>query len=307
MLLQQPLSWLLHMRTKRRGHHSQTYQDCLELVPQHYGEQVDLAQLPQDGEVYGSLQKADIVGMFRVECRAQMASMPRNYPTRFYHIVVQVAITGPGPIVGKMVHPYMRRRQEKSRDLFTSLARAGAEPHFGCSTLLGAVVAHCHDGRQLHRCRGRRITPRCREAALLGADDKSGINTTRQNDGQWAWLANPRHNCRKYQLICSLRISRIHAASFALIAYASAYFKVNYLATFACAILNNQPVGLYSHAVLVKMRSGMACELSQLMSRYRIGIAPWNMKRMARYPCGWDPCAFGRVGYGRLAGRCGLS
>src|SRR5215472_13957888 len=87
--------------------------DCLELIPAHYGEKVDLAQLPQDDEVYRVLQKADTVGMFQIESRAQMASLPRTHPECFYHIVVNVAIIRPGPIVGGMVHPYMRRRQGK--------------------------------------------------------------------------------------------------------------------------------------------------------------------------------------------------
>ena len=75
--------------------------------------QVDLAQLPEDDDVYKTLQKADTVGMFQVESRAQMASLPRNNPKEFYDLVVQVAIIRPGPIVGKMMHPYMRRRQNK--------------------------------------------------------------------------------------------------------------------------------------------------------------------------------------------------
>ena len=87
--------------------------DCLELIPQHYGNAIDLAQLPEDNEVYEALQRADTVGMFQVESRAQMASLPRNYPRKFYDLVVQVAIIRPGPIVGKMMHPYMRRRQKK--------------------------------------------------------------------------------------------------------------------------------------------------------------------------------------------------
>jgi error-prone DNA polymerase len=85
--------------------------DCIELIPRHYGQSVDLAQLHEDDEVYKVLQQADTVGMFQVESRAQMASLPRNKPTRFYDLVVQVAIIRPGPIVGKMMHPYMRRRQ----------------------------------------------------------------------------------------------------------------------------------------------------------------------------------------------------
>jgi hypothetical protein len=124
--------------------------DCLELIPKHYGDRIDMAQLPeddmafdtaqqpevmglfrkqtssestenridlahlpQDDEIYRTLQQADTVGMFQVESRAQMASLPRNYPEKFYDLVVQVAIIRPGPIVGQMMHPYMRRRQGK--------------------------------------------------------------------------------------------------------------------------------------------------------------------------------------------------
>src|SRR6202041_4175965 len=75
--------------------------------------QVDLATLPEDPVVYDTLCKADTVGMFQVESRAQMASIPHNAPKIFYDLVVQVAIIRPGPIVGKMMHPYMRRRQKK--------------------------------------------------------------------------------------------------------------------------------------------------------------------------------------------------
>src|ERR1700747_3890322 len=87
--------------------------DCLDLIPEHYGDRVDLAQLPEDEDVYKVLQKADTVGMFQVESRAQMASLPRNKPEKFYDMVVQVAIIRPGPIVGKMMHPHMNRRQGK--------------------------------------------------------------------------------------------------------------------------------------------------------------------------------------------------
>ena len=82
--------------------------------PRHYEEPLDLAQLPQDDpEVYRTLQRADTVGMFQVESRAQMSALPRNCPVRFYDLVVQVAIIRPGPIVGKMMNPYMKRRQGK--------------------------------------------------------------------------------------------------------------------------------------------------------------------------------------------------
>jgi error-prone DNA polymerase len=87
--------------------------DCLELIPEHYRKNADMAQLTEDKEVYQTLQKGDTIGMFQIESRAQMASLPRNRPESFYDLVVQVAIIRPGPIVGKMMHPYMRRRQKK--------------------------------------------------------------------------------------------------------------------------------------------------------------------------------------------------
>ncbi len=87
-------------------------EDSIQLIRDDYGEEVDLAHLPQDDPaVYSALQKADTIGMFQVESRAQMSCLPRLRPQKFYDIVVQVAIIRPGPIVGKMVHPYLKRRQ----------------------------------------------------------------------------------------------------------------------------------------------------------------------------------------------------
>src|SRR2546423_9998165 len=87
-------------------------EDCIELIPEHYGAPVELAQLPQDDRrVYEGLQQADTVGLFQVESRAQMSALPRNRPKCFYDIVIQVAIIRPGPIVGKMMNPFLKRRQ----------------------------------------------------------------------------------------------------------------------------------------------------------------------------------------------------
>ena len=86
--------------------------DCVELIPRYYGKQVDIAQIPHDDpKVHESLRRADTIGLFQVESRAQMASLPRNSPDKFYDLVVQVAIIRPGPIVGQMMNPYMERRQ----------------------------------------------------------------------------------------------------------------------------------------------------------------------------------------------------
>lgn len=227
--------------------------DCLELIPQHYGESMDLAQLPEDEEVYRTLQKADTIGMFQVESRAQMASLPRNHPKRFYDLVVQVAIIRPGPIVGQMMHPYMRRRQKKEKityphpSLEPVLKRTLGVPLFQEQLLRMAMTVANFSGAEadeLRRAVGmRRSWERMKslEGKLRAGMTANGIDPATQN--------NIVQNISSFALY---GFPESHAASFALIAYASAYFKVKYLAAFTCAILNNQPMGFYSPAVLVK-------------------------------------------------------
>lgn len=227
--------------------------DCLELVPQHYGETVDLAQLPEDEEVYRVLQQADTVGMFQVESRAQMASLPQNNPTLFYDLVVQVAIIRPGPIVGKMMHPYMRRRQKKEAvtyphpSLEPVLRRTLGVPLFQEQLLRIAMTVANFSGaeaEELRRAVGmRRSWERMKnlEGKLRAGMTANGIDAKTQD--------NIVENISSFALY---GFPESHAASFALIAYASAYLKVKYLAAFTCAILNNQPMGFYAPAVLVK-------------------------------------------------------
>jgi error-prone DNA polymerase len=227
--------------------------DCLELIPEHHGDRVDLAQLPEDDEVYRTLQRADTVGMFQVESRAQMASLPRNHPERFYDIVVQVAIIRPGPIVGKTMHPYMRRRQKKEAvayphpSLEPVLKRTLGVPLFQEQLLRMAMTVANFTGaeaEELRRAVGmRRSWERMKnlEGKLREGMIQNGLDTATQD--------NIIQNISSFALY---GFPESHAASFALIAYASAYFKVKYLAAFTCAILNNQPMGFYSPAVLVK-------------------------------------------------------
>jgi len=227
--------------------------DCIELIPQHYGESVDLAQLPEDEDVYRVLQQADTVGMFQVESRAQMASLPRNCPTRFYDLVVQVAIIRPGPIVGKMMHPYMRRRQKKEAvtyphpSLEPVLKRTLGVPLFQEQLLRIAMTVANFSGaeaEELRRAVGmRRSWERMKnlEGKLRAGMTTNGLDAATQE--------NIIQNISSFALY---GFPESHAASFALIAYASAYLKVKYLAAFTCAILNNQPMGFYMPAVLVK-------------------------------------------------------
>jgi error-prone DNA polymerase len=228
-------------------------EECLELIPKHYAKPVDLAQLPSDDtSVYRTLRKADTVGMFQVESRAQMASLPRNAPIKFYDLVVQVAIIRPGPIVGKMMHPYMRRRQNKESvsyahpSLEPILKRTLGVPLFQEQLLRMAMVAANFTGGEaedLRRAMGfKRSEERMKkiEAKLRSGMTQNGFRPEVQDE-----IITQISSFARYGFPES------HAASFALIAYASAYLKEYYLAAFTAALLNNQPMGFYSPAVLV--------------------------------------------------------
>jgi error-prone DNA polymerase len=227
--------------------------DSLELIPRHYGNSVDLAALPEDPQVYQTLRKADTVGMFQVESRAQMASIPHNAPTHFYDLVVQVAIIRPGPIVGKMMHPYMRRRQKKEEVTYPHpllepvLKRTLGVPLFQEQLLRMAMTVASFSGaeaEELRRAVGmRRSMQRMKdlEGRLRSGMTQNGVQAEAQDN--------------IVQAISSFAMygfPESHAASFALIAYASAYLKVHYLAAFTCGLLNNQPMGFYAPAVLIK-------------------------------------------------------
>ncbi len=228
-------------------------EDTIRLIPEVYGEEVDLAHLPQDPLVYETLQKADTVGMFQVESRAQMASLPRMRPDHFYDIVVQVAIIRPGPIVGKMVHPYLNRRQGREKpdclhpSLEPVLRRTLGVPLFQEQLLKMAMIAAGFSGgeaEELRRAFGfKRSEQRMGdiEVKLRAGMAANGITGKVQDD-----------IVRSITSFALYGFPESHAASFALLAYASAYLKCRFLAAFTCAMLNNQPMGFYSPAILIK-------------------------------------------------------
>jgi error-prone DNA polymerase len=227
--------------------------DTLDLIPHRYGGQIDLAALPEDPIVYDTLCKADTVGMFQVESRAQMASIPHNAPRRFYDLVVQVAIIRPGPIVGKMMHPYMRRRQNKEDVTYPHpllepvLKRTLGVPLFQEQLLRMAMTVASFSGEEAEELR-RAVGMRRSMQRMKDLEGRLRAGMTRNNIA-------PAAQENIVQAISSFAMygfPESHAASFALIAYASAYLKVHYLAAFTCGLLNNQPMGFYSPAVLVK-------------------------------------------------------
>ncbi len=229
-------------------------EDTLKLIPEVYGEEVDLAHLPPDDPaVFRALETADTIGMFQVESRAQMSSLPRMRPKRFYDIVVQVAIIRPGPIVGKMVHPYLNRRQGREKpdclhpSLEPVLQRTLGVPLFQEQLLRMAMIAAGFTGGQaeeLRRAMGfKRSEARMKEieVKLREGMTRNGITGKAQED-----------IVRSIVSFALYGFPESHAASFALLAYASAYLKCHYLAAFTCAMLNNQPMGFYSPAILIK-------------------------------------------------------
>src|SRR5438105_2619529 len=215
---------------------------------------LDLAHLPADDPaVYTMLCEADTIGVFQVESRAQMATLPRLKPKEFYDLVVQVAIIRPGPIVGQMVHPYLNRRagrepvQYAHPSLEPILSRTLGVPLFQEQLLRIAMVAAGFSGGQaeeLRRAFGfKRSERRMKqiEVQLRDGMTRKGITGDAAE-----------------QIITSITSFALygfpesHAASFALLAYASAYLKVHYPAAFYTALLNNQPMGFYHPSTLVK-------------------------------------------------------
>ncbi|HKW92147.1 MAG TPA: error-prone DNA polymerase, partial [Methylomirabilota bacterium] len=226
-------------------------QDALVMIHRRGGE-VDLAHLPQDETVYGMLQEADTIGVFQVESRAQMATLPRLRPTCFYDLVVQVAIIRPGPIVGDMVHPYLRRRAGREEitvphpDLEPILRRTLGVPLFQEQLLRMAMATAGFTGgeaEELRRAFGFKRSERAMkevEVKLRAGMARKGIS----GDAAQAII----HSITAFALY---GFPESHAASFALLAYASAYLKAHHPAAFYAALLNNQPMGFYDPATIV--------------------------------------------------------
>jgi error-prone DNA polymerase len=215
---------------------------------------LDLAHLPPgDPAVYRLLQTADTIGLFQVESRAQMAILPRMKPDHFYDLVVQVAIIRPGPIVGQMVHPYLNRRAGREAveyphpSLEPILKRTLGVPLFQEQLLRMAMTAAGFTGGQaeeLRRAMGfKRSEKRMRQIEIQLREGMARQGIT----GEQAETI-----IKSITSFALYGFPESHAASFALIAYASGFLKAHYAAAFYTSLLNNQPMGFYHPATLVK-------------------------------------------------------
>jgi error-prone DNA polymerase len=228
-------------------------QDAIELTHQR-GHGVDLAHLPKDdAATYELMQKADTVGTFQIESRAQMATLPRMKPKEFYDVVIEVAIIRPGPIVGQLVHPYLARRNGEEPidyihpDLKPVLDRTLGVPLFQEQMLRIAMIVADFDGTEAEELR-RAISFHRSQERMKKVVEKLRGNMTRK-------AIAPDIQERIVNSLSSFALygfPESHAISFALLAYASCWLKVHRPAEFYCALLNNQPMGFYSPATLMK-------------------------------------------------------
>jgi error-prone DNA polymerase len=226
---------------------------AFDLIREHKDDDLDLSNIRQeDAATYAMIRKADTLGTFQIESRAQMAMLPRLKPRTFYDLVVQVAIVRPGPIQGDMVHPYLRRREGKEAveyptpELEAVLGKTLGVPLFQESAMRVAMVCAGFTGGEADQLRKSMATFK-----FTGGVSKF---KTKLIDGMVKNDYAPEFAERTFSQLegfGSYGFPESHAASFALIAYASNYVKRHFPDVFCAALLNSQPMGFYAPAQIV--------------------------------------------------------
>jgi len=226
---------------------------AFDLVAAHRGLRLTMAGIPpEDPEVYRMIARADTVGVFQIESRAQMAMLPRLAPRTFYDLVIEVAIVRPGPIQGGMVHPYLRRRQGlepidyPSPEVRAVLERTLGVPIFQEQVMSLAVVAAGFSPGEADRL--RRAMAAWRRKGGLGPFEARLVSGMRERGYPEAYA---RRIFEQIKGFGEYGFPESHAASFAALVYVSAWLKRHHPAAFACALLNSQPMGFYAPAQLV--------------------------------------------------------
>ncbi len=247
---------------------------AFDLLEEHGGPRLDMASIPaEDPATFAMIQQADTVGVFQIESRAQMSMLPRLKPARFYDLVIEVAIVRPGPIQGDMVHPYLRRREGKEPEeyplpeLRKVLGKTLGVPLFQEQAMQVAIT-----------CAG--FTPSEADAlrrSMATFKMTGGVSHFRDKliAGMIERGYTPEFAAKTFSQIegfGSYGFPESHAASFALIAYASSWMKCHYPAVFACALLNSQPMGFYAPAQIVRD----ACEHSVEVRPVCVNASHWD-------------------------------
>ncbi len=235
---------------------------CFDMIDSHYGKRYTLASMPkEDGRVYQMLQKADAVGVFQVESRAQLNMLPRLKPEKFYDLVIEVAIVRPGPIQGDMVHPYLRRRDGidkveypsplpehgSPKELENILGRTLGVPLFQEQAMQIAIDAAKFSPDEANELRRAMATFR-RMGTIHTLEEKMVSRMiARGYDADFA------QRCfNQIKGFGEYGFPESHAASFALLVYASSWIKCHYPDVFCTGLLNSQPMGFYAPAQIVR-------------------------------------------------------
>ncbi len=255
-----------------------------DLLERHYGERLTLAAIPpEEACVYAMIQRADTIGVFQIESRAQMSMLPRLKPEKFYDLVIEVAIVRPGPIQGDMVHPYLRRRQGledvvyPSRELEAVLKKTLGVPLFQEQAMKIAIVAAGFTPSEADRLRRAMATFR-RVGTIQTFQDKMVEGMAAKGyDREFA------ERCfRQIEGFGEYGFPESHAASFALLVYASCWMKCRYPDVFAAAMLNSQPLGFYAPAQLVRDAREHGVEVREV----DVNLSDWDCGLEGFLPCG---------------------
>ncbi|HZZ62556.1 MAG TPA: error-prone DNA polymerase [Roseiarcus sp.] len=246
----------------------------LDLLSRHYGERLSLATIPPEEVcVYAMIQRADTIGVFQIESRAQMSMLPRLKPEKFYDLVIEVAIVRPGPIQGDMVHPYLRRRQGleevvyPSRELEAVLKKTLGVPLFQEQAMKIAIVAAGFAPSEADKL--RRAMATFRRVGTIKTFEVKMIEgmAARGYDRGFA------ERCfRQIEGFGEYGFPESHAASFALLVYASCWMKCRYPDVFAAAMLNSQPLGFYAPAQLVRDAREHGVEMREV----DVNLSDWD-------------------------------
>ncbi|NOJ08872.1 error-prone DNA polymerase [Vibrio splendidus] len=229
---------------------------CFDLIQSIHGRSLTIAEitrLKDDPQVYGMIQRADTVGIFQIESRAQMSMLPRLKPRAYYDLVIQIAIVRPGPIQGDMVHPFLKRRDGiepisyPSKDVESVLSRTLGVPIFQEQVIKLAMVAAGFTGGEADQLR-RAMAAWKKNGNVFKFKNK--LIEGMQNRGYEAEFAE-----QIFKQICGFGeygFPESHSASFAVLAYCSAWLKCYYPECFYASLLNSQPMGFYSPSQLVQ-------------------------------------------------------
>jgi len=258
---------------------------CVDLVRDAHGVEVDLAQLEQEDAVYDMLCRADTVGVFQVESRAQMATLPRIKPRTFPDLVIEVAIIRPGPIQGGSVHPYIRRRQGTEAPdpphplLARALGKTLGVPLFQEQLMQIAIDAAGFSGAEADELRQAMSAKRSGERMAKLRDRLFAGMASRGITGQVA-----KDIFTKLSAFSAFGFPESHAVSFAYLVYASAWLKLHYPAAFCAALLNAQPMGFWAPQSLVAdaRRHGVEVRRPHVNSSAAQASLEWDQEEFVR-------------------------